>query len=173
MKMTISMRKTRFSLKKNIIMMCNQVSLLCHMLQTDPMKRATVEDVRKHEWFLSEGGCPSFFSLLAWFFSLLASFFSLGLIFSLLASFFSLGQGCPSYLFPDRVTDTSIVDTDAIAEVKRILNAHPQPHVQRRTYASKGGFYFFLVWRGLPKNHQMEYTKSAKITKTSQTFLPF
>jgi len=24
------------------------VSLLCHMLQTDPMKRATVEDVRKH-----------------------------------------------------------------------------------------------------------------------------
>ena len=56
------------------------VSLLCHMLQTDPMKRATVEDVRKHEWFLLEGGCPS-------------------------------------YLFPDRVTDTSIVDTDAIAEV--------------------------------------------------------
>ena len=81
--------------------------------------------------------------------------------------------GCPSYLFPDRVTDTSIVDTDAIAEVKRILNAPPHPHVQRRTYASKGGFYFFLVWRGLPKNHQMEYTKSAKITKTSQTFLPF
>ena len=58
-------------------------------------------------------------------------FFSLGLIFfswpdffSLLASFFSLGQGCPSYLFPDRVTDTSIVDTDAIAEVKRIMIAH-------------------------------------------------
>ena len=42
------------------------------------MKRATVEDIRKHEWFTS---------------------------------------GCPTYLFPDRVTDTSIVDTDAIAEV--------------------------------------------------------
>lgn len=61
------------------------VSLLCHMLQTDPMKRATVEDVRKHEWFLLEGGCPS-------------------------------------YLFPDRVTDTSIVDTDAISEVSSL---HP------------------------------------------------
>ena len=42
------------------------------------MKRATVEDIRKHDWFTS---------------------------------------GCPTYLFPDRVTDTSIVDTDAIAEV--------------------------------------------------------
>ena len=75
------------------------VSLLCHMLQvsnpikdycfvchdtltslkTDPMKRATVEDIRKHEWFTKD---------------------------------------CPKYLFPDRVTDTSIVDTDAIAEVE-------------------------------------------------------
>ena len=61
------------------------VSLLCHMLQIDPMKRATVEDVRKHEWFLLEGGCPT-------------------------------------YLFPDRVTDTSIVDTDAISEVSSL---HP------------------------------------------------
>ena len=42
------------------------------------MKRATVEDIRKHEWFMKD---------------------------------------CPKYLFPDRVTDTSIVDTDAIAEV--------------------------------------------------------
>ena len=42
------------------------------------MKRATVEDIRKHDWFTA---------------------------------------GCPTYLFPDRVTDTSIVDTDAIAEV--------------------------------------------------------
>ena len=48
------------------------------------MKRATVEDIRKHEWFTKD---------------------------------------CPKYLFPDRVTDTSIVDTDAIAEVKMILNA--------------------------------------------------
>ena len=73
--------------------------------------------------------------------------------FFLLAWFFSLGQGCPSYLFPDRVTDTSIVDTDAIAEVKRIMIAQ---------------------W-GLPKNHQMVFPKSAKInaTTTSQTFLPF
>ncbi len=46
------------------------------------MKRATVEDIRKHEWFLE-------------------------------------GAGCPTYLFPDRVTDTSIVDTDAIAEVSQ------------------------------------------------------
>ena len=102
MEMTISMKKHHHH-SKTIIIMCNQVSLLCHMLQTDPMKRATVEDVRKHEWFLSEGGCPSSFPLLV--------------------SFFSLGQGCPSYLFPDRVTDTSIVDTDAIAEVKRIMIA--------------------------------------------------
>ena len=29
----------------------NVVSLLCHMLQTDPMRRATVDDIRKHEWF--------------------------------------------------------------------------------------------------------------------------
>ena len=47
------------------------------------MKRATVEDIRKHDWFTS---------------------------------------GCPTYLFPDRVTDTSIVDTDAIAEV--LSDAH-------------------------------------------------
>ena len=43
------------------------------------MKRATVEDIRKHEWFTKD---------------------------------------CPKYLFPDRVTDTSIVDTDAISEVR-------------------------------------------------------
>jgi len=30
------------------------VSLLCHMLQTDPMKRATAEDIHKHEWFLKD-----------------------------------------------------------------------------------------------------------------------
>ncbi|XP_013777026.2 5'-AMP-activated protein kinase catalytic subunit alpha-2-like [Limulus polyphemus] len=27
------------------------VSLLCHMLQVDPMKRATIEDLKNHEWF--------------------------------------------------------------------------------------------------------------------------
>ncbi|XP_033607919.1 5'-AMP-activated protein kinase catalytic subunit alpha-2 isoform X2 [Cryptotermes secundus] len=27
------------------------VSMLCHMLQIDPMKRATIEDIKKHEWF--------------------------------------------------------------------------------------------------------------------------
>ncbi|XP_034948942.1 5'-AMP-activated protein kinase catalytic subunit alpha-2 [Chelonus insularis] len=27
------------------------VNLLCHMLQVDPMKRSTIEDVKKHEWF--------------------------------------------------------------------------------------------------------------------------
>jgi len=27
------------------------VGLLCNMLQVDPMKRATVEDIKKHEWF--------------------------------------------------------------------------------------------------------------------------
>lgn len=27
------------------------VSLLCHMLQVDPMKRATIDDIKKHEWF--------------------------------------------------------------------------------------------------------------------------
>lgn len=27
------------------------VSLLCMTLQVDPMKRATIEDVKKHEWF--------------------------------------------------------------------------------------------------------------------------
>ena len=51
-------------------------------LKTDPMKRATVEDIRKHEWFTKD---------------------------------------CPKYLFPDRVTDTSIVDTDAIAEVENYV----------------------------------------------------
>jgi len=30
------------------------VSLLCHMLQTDPMKRATAEDIHKHEWFVKD-----------------------------------------------------------------------------------------------------------------------
>jgi len=54
------------------------VTLLCHMLQTDPLKRATVDDIRKHDWFAKD---------------------------------------CPSYLFPERATDTSIVDIDAIAEV--------------------------------------------------------
>jgi len=63
------------------------VSLLCHMLQTDPMKRATVEDIRKHEWFTKD---------------------------------------CPKYLFPDRVTDTSIVDTDAIAEVSQKFGVEEQ-----------------------------------------------
>nr|ARR97160.1 5'-AMP-activated protein kinase catalytic subunit alpha 2 [Haliotis discus discus]QOS02267.1 protein kinase AMP-activated catalytic subunit alpha 2 [Haliotis discus hannai] len=27
------------------------VSLLCHMLQVDPLKRATIQDIRDHEWF--------------------------------------------------------------------------------------------------------------------------
>ncbi|XP_058797179.1 5'-AMP-activated protein kinase catalytic subunit alpha-2 isoform X1 [Phymastichus coffea] len=27
------------------------VNLLCHMLQVDPMKRATIEDIKKHDWF--------------------------------------------------------------------------------------------------------------------------
>ncbi|XP_076307208.1 5'-AMP-activated protein kinase catalytic subunit alpha-2-like isoform X1 [Tachypleus tridentatus] len=27
------------------------VSLLCHMLQVDPMKRATMEDIKNHDWF--------------------------------------------------------------------------------------------------------------------------
>ena len=70
------------------------VSLLCHMLQTDPMKRATVEDIRKHDWFTA---------------------------------------GCPSYLFPDRVTDTSIVDTDAIAEVTVVC--HPSMFVISASYS--------------------------------------
>lgn len=30
------------------------VSMLCHMLQIDPMKRATIEDIKKHEWFQRE-----------------------------------------------------------------------------------------------------------------------
>ncbi|VVC90481.1 unnamed protein product [Leptidea sinapis] len=29
----------------------NVVSLLCNMLQVDPMKRATIDDVKKHDWF--------------------------------------------------------------------------------------------------------------------------
>ncbi|KAK7580444.1 hypothetical protein V9T40_001073 [Parthenolecanium corni] len=27
------------------------ISLLCHMLQVDPIKRASIEDIKKHEWF--------------------------------------------------------------------------------------------------------------------------
>lgn len=27
------------------------VSLLCQMLQVDPMKRASIDDVKKHDWF--------------------------------------------------------------------------------------------------------------------------
>ncbi|KAK0076920.1 hypothetical protein PV325_004702 [Microctonus aethiopoides] len=27
------------------------VNLLCHMMHVDPMKRATIEDIKKHEWF--------------------------------------------------------------------------------------------------------------------------
>ncbi|KAJ1525692.1 hypothetical protein ONE63_008903 [Megalurothrips usitatus] len=27
------------------------VSLLCHMMHIDPMKRATIEDIKKHDWF--------------------------------------------------------------------------------------------------------------------------
>ncbi|KAJ8977649.1 hypothetical protein NQ317_003627 [Molorchus minor] len=34
------------------------VSLLCSMLQIDPMKRATIEDIKKHEWFQKE--CPAY-----------------------------------------------------------------------------------------------------------------
>lgn len=34
------------------------VSLLCHMLQIDPMKRATIEDIKKHEWFQKD--CPAY-----------------------------------------------------------------------------------------------------------------
>lgn len=34
------------------------VNLLCHMLQTDPMKRATIEDIKKHEWFQKD--CPAY-----------------------------------------------------------------------------------------------------------------
>ncbi|CAG7815755.1 unnamed protein product [Allacma fusca] len=30
------------------------VGLLCHMLQVDPMKRATIEEVKKHDWFQKE-----------------------------------------------------------------------------------------------------------------------
>jgi len=59
------------------------VTLLIHMLQTDPMKRATIEDIRKHDWFMKD---------------------------------------CPGYLFPDRRTDTSIVDMEVIAEVSQKCN---------------------------------------------------
>nr|CAI5844865.1 unnamed protein product [Callosobruchus analis] len=34
------------------------VSLLCSMLQIDPMKRATIEDIKKHEWFQKD--CPAY-----------------------------------------------------------------------------------------------------------------
>ncbi|XP_046463597.1 5'-AMP-activated protein kinase catalytic subunit alpha-2-like isoform X2 [Daphnia pulex] len=34
------------------------VNLLCHMLQVDPMKRATIDDVKKHDWFAKE--CPAY-----------------------------------------------------------------------------------------------------------------
>nr|ANT47199.1 5'-AMP-activated protein kinase catalytic subunit alpha-2 [Dastarcus helophoroides] len=34
------------------------VSLLCQMLQVDPMKRATIEDIKKHEWFQKD--CPAY-----------------------------------------------------------------------------------------------------------------
>ncbi|XP_019881345.1 5'-AMP-activated protein kinase catalytic subunit alpha-2 [Aethina tumida] len=34
------------------------ISLLCQMLQIDPMKRATIEDIKKHEWFQKD--CPAY-----------------------------------------------------------------------------------------------------------------
>ncbi|XP_044744553.1 5'-AMP-activated protein kinase catalytic subunit alpha-2 [Coccinella septempunctata] len=34
------------------------VTLLCQMLQIDPMKRATIEDIKKHEWFQKD--CPAY-----------------------------------------------------------------------------------------------------------------
>lgn len=34
------------------------VSLLCHMLHIDQMKRATIEDIKKHEWFQKD--CPAY-----------------------------------------------------------------------------------------------------------------
>lgn len=34
------------------------VSLLCQMLQIDPMKRASIEDIKKHEWFQKD--CPAY-----------------------------------------------------------------------------------------------------------------
>lgn len=34
------------------------VSLLCQMLHIDPMKRATIEDIKKHEWFQKD--CPAY-----------------------------------------------------------------------------------------------------------------
>ncbi|CAG0892432.1 unnamed protein product [Darwinula stevensoni] len=54
-------------------------SLLCHTLQVDPLKRATIEDIKKHEWFQKD---------------------------------------LPAYLFPPPAEqDSSIIDTDAVAEV--------------------------------------------------------
>lgn len=29
----------------------NVISLLCQMLQVDPLKRATIEEIKKHDWF--------------------------------------------------------------------------------------------------------------------------
>lgn len=34
------------------------VSLLCQMLHIDPMRRATIEDIKKHEWFQKD--CPAY-----------------------------------------------------------------------------------------------------------------
>ncbi|XP_022908510.1 5'-AMP-activated protein kinase catalytic subunit alpha-2 [Onthophagus taurus] len=34
------------------------VDLLCQMLQIDPMKRASIEDIKKHEWFQKD--CPAY-----------------------------------------------------------------------------------------------------------------
>lgn len=34
------------------------VNLLCQMLQIDPMKRASIEDIKKHEWFQKD--CPAY-----------------------------------------------------------------------------------------------------------------
>ncbi|XP_056636460.1 5'-AMP-activated protein kinase catalytic subunit alpha-2 [Diorhabda carinulata] len=34
------------------------VNLLCQMLQVDPMKRASIEDTKKHEWFQKD--CPAY-----------------------------------------------------------------------------------------------------------------
>jgi len=34
------------------------VNLLCSMLQIDPMKRASIEDIKKHEWFQKD--CPAY-----------------------------------------------------------------------------------------------------------------
>ncbi|KAG5890205.1 hypothetical protein JTB14_028747 [Gonioctena quinquepunctata] len=34
------------------------VNMLCQMLQIDPMKRASIEDIKKHEWFQKD--CPAY-----------------------------------------------------------------------------------------------------------------